>query len=215
MKIDGHPFPLENMVEINDPGNKGKAKVLTSERAKQTWVVDPKMQISADELNSQSRYDQGQSSGGPRRTITSQMLLNKYQRRQDRERRDQEERSQRDEDHWRCPFFAFYWNEGWRLPSVDNCPECNRSREDVRSSKRQCHDDRRRCLISKDRREEKHIPVHERLERKVEEQDLLEDEANDVVPEEEPLNREIEHQCTYHYESEMYPRWCPGGFTKS
>jgi hypothetical protein len=29
MKLDGHPFFLANMAEINDPGNKGKAKVLT------------------------------------------------------------------------------------------------------------------------------------------------------------------------------------------
>jgi hypothetical protein len=37
------------------------------------------------------------------------MLLNKYQCWQDWERRHQEERSQHDEDHWWCPFFAFYW----------------------------------------------------------------------------------------------------------
>jgi hypothetical protein len=29
------------------------------------------------------------------------------------------------------------------------------------------------------------------------------------------LSREIEHQCTYHYDSEMYPQWCPGRLTKS
>jgi hypothetical protein len=79
MKIDGHPFPSANMVEINDPGNKGKSKVLTSEWAKKTGAVDPKMEISTDKLKSQSRHDQGQSSRGPRRTITFHMLLNKYQ----------------------------------------------------------------------------------------------------------------------------------------
>jgi hypothetical protein len=78
LKIDGHPFPSTNMVEINDLGNKGKAKVLTSEQAKQTGAVNPKMQISANELKSQSRYDQGQRSRVPRRTVTSQILLNKY-----------------------------------------------------------------------------------------------------------------------------------------
>jgi hypothetical protein len=101
------------------------------------------------------------------------------------------------------------------LPSADNCPKCNRSREDFRSSKRQCHDDRSRWPISRDKCEENHVPIHYRLGGRIKEQDLLEDEANDLVPDEEPLNREIEHQCTYHYESEMYPRWCPGGFTKS
>jgi hypothetical protein len=43
MKIYVHPFPSANMVEINDPSNKWKAKVLTSERAKQIGDVDPKM----------------------------------------------------------------------------------------------------------------------------------------------------------------------------
>jgi hypothetical protein len=132
MKIDGHPLPSANMVEINDPGNKGKAKVLTSERAKQTGAVDPKVQVSVDGLKSQSRYDQGQSSRGPHRTGTSQMLLSKYQHRQDRERLHQDERSRRDEYHWRCPFFAFCWNEGLRLPSADNCSECNGPHEDFR-----------------------------------------------------------------------------------
>jgi hypothetical protein len=29
------------------------------------------------------------------------------------------------------------------------------------------------------------------------------------------LNHENEHQRTYHYDSKMYPRWCPRGLTKS
>jgi hypothetical protein len=41
MKINGHPFPT-NMVEVNDPGNKGKAKVLTSEQARPTGAVIPR-----------------------------------------------------------------------------------------------------------------------------------------------------------------------------
>jgi hypothetical protein len=91
------------------------------------------------------------------------------------------------------------------LPFADNCPECNGSREDFRSSKRQCHVDRSRWPISRGRREEKHVPVHDRLGGKVEEQDMPEDEANDLVSDEEPLKCEIEDQCTYCYDSEMYP----------
>jgi len=42
MKIDGHPFTAStNMVEISLM--KGKAKVLTSARAKESGAVDPKM----------------------------------------------------------------------------------------------------------------------------------------------------------------------------
>jgi hypothetical protein len=92
MKIDGHPFPT-NMVKVGDPGKKGKAKMLTSEKAKRSRAVDPEVQISADELKDPSRHEQGQSPRGPRRTVTSNMLINKYWCRQDRERRFQEERS--------------------------------------------------------------------------------------------------------------------------
>jgi hypothetical protein len=99
------------------------------------------------------------------------------------------------------PFLFFLLERGVRLPSADNCPGCNGLREDFRSSKRHCHVDRSRWPISGDRREEKRVHVHDRLGGKVEEQDLLEDEANDLVRDEEPLNHEIEHQRTYHYDS--------------
>ena len=49
---------------------KGKTKVLTSTRAKETGIIDPKMQISADEYREirrrhdqqKSRYEQGETS---------------------------------------------------------------------------------------------------------------------------------------------------------
>jgi hypothetical protein len=47
------------------------------------------------------------------------------------------------------------------------------------------------------------VLVHYRLGGRVKVQDLLEDEANDLVPDEEPVNHEIEHQRTYRYDSEM------------
>jgi hypothetical protein len=53
MKIDGHHFAT-NTVELGDPGNKGKAKMLTSEMARQSGTVDPEMQVSADELKDRS-----------------------------------------------------------------------------------------------------------------------------------------------------------------
>jgi hypothetical protein len=91
MKIDGHPFPT-NMVEVNDQDVKGKSKVFTSEKARRSGAIDPEVQVSADELKDWSRHEQGQSSRGPRRAVTSQMLLAKYRRQQDKERRLQEER---------------------------------------------------------------------------------------------------------------------------
>jgi hypothetical protein len=101
------------------------------------------------------------------------------------------------------------------LPSVDDCPECNGSREDFRSSKRQCHDDRSRRTISRDNCEEKRVPIHGRLGGRVKVQDRLEDEANNLVPDERPFSHEIEHQRNYRYDPEAYPQWCPGGLTKS
>ena len=69
---------------------KGKTKVLTSTRAKETGTVDPEMQISADEYKEikrrhdqqKSRYEQEETSRNEamRSCVTSQILLNKWQR---------------------------------------------------------------------------------------------------------------------------------------
>ena len=87
MKVDDNPFPRDqNMVDARLL--KGKTKVLTSTRAKETRTVDPKMQISADEYREikrrrdqqKSRYEQGETSrdGATRLRVTSQSLLNKW-----------------------------------------------------------------------------------------------------------------------------------------
>ena len=48
MKVDENPFPRDqNMVDAKLL--KGKTRVLTSTRAKETRTVDPEMQILADE----------------------------------------------------------------------------------------------------------------------------------------------------------------------
>ena len=57
MKVDDNPFPRDqNMVDAKLL--KGKTRVLTSTRAKETGTADPKMQISADEYREikRSRY---------------------------------------------------------------------------------------------------------------------------------------------------------------
>ena len=86
MKVDDNPFPRDqNMVD--GMLLKGKTKVLTSIRAKETGTVDPKMQILADEYRKikkrrdrqRSRYEQGETSrnGAIRPRVTSRILLNK------------------------------------------------------------------------------------------------------------------------------------------
>ena len=88
MKVDDNPFPGEqNMVDAGLL--KGKTKVLTSTRSKETRIVDPEMQISTDEYREirrrrdqqKSQYEQGETSrdGAMRPRVTSRILLNKWQ----------------------------------------------------------------------------------------------------------------------------------------
>ena len=69
MKVDDNPFPRDqNMVDAKLL--KGKTKVLTSTKAKETGIVDLEMQISADEYREikrhrdqqKRRYEQGETS---------------------------------------------------------------------------------------------------------------------------------------------------------
>ena len=89
MKVDDNPFlGDQNMVDARLL--KGKIKVLTSTRSRETITVDPKMQISADEYREirrcrdqqKSRYEQRETSkdGATRPRVTSRILLNKWQR---------------------------------------------------------------------------------------------------------------------------------------
>ena len=61
MKVDDNHFPEDqNMVDVGLL--KGKTKVLTSTRAKETGTVDPKMQISPDKYREiKNRHDQQKS----------------------------------------------------------------------------------------------------------------------------------------------------------
>ena len=124
---------------------KGKTKVLTLVRSRETGTVNPKMQISADEyreirrrrVEQKSRYEQ----------VTSQILLNKWQRQKEKDyqrwleeqeyqRQQEKERYERKqaESHWNCPFFRHCWNEGLKLPTRNICPECSEQYWEFRQS---------------------------------------------------------------------------------
>ena len=86
MKVDHNLFPKDqNMVDAKL--FKWKTKVLTSVRARETRIVDPKMQISTNEYREikrrrdqqKSQYEQGETSrdGAMRPHVTSRILLNK------------------------------------------------------------------------------------------------------------------------------------------
>ena len=117
MKIDGHPFPAK-MVDVGKKGNALQTKVLTSQSAKESGAVDPKAQITTDEAKGKEPQHKEESMA-PRKKVTSQMLLNKFQRDQER-RQYREESTRRYEGHWRCPFFVYCWEEGLTLPIIDN-----------------------------------------------------------------------------------------------
>ena len=136
MKIDGHPF-FTNMVDVARDKDSSQAKILMSSSPKKSGAADPKAQIAADEVNGKGPMKDAERSSAPRRGVTSQMLLNKFQRDRERwQRREEEER--REQDHWRCPFFVYCWEEGLTLPSVYDCPGCNG--QGSRSHERSCHE---------------------------------------------------------------------------
>ena len=75
------------MISADDPKGKGKMKVLTSDRAKKSGAVDPDRQVTSEEMQQQVRFQNSRNERGgtskPR--VTSRILLNKWQREQERE----------------------------------------------------------------------------------------------------------------------------------
>jgi hypothetical protein len=151
MKLDGHPFP-QNMIgftinTVNAVEGKGKVKVLTSEKAKQDDSIDPTRQVTFEQIHKEPRFPKSQIEVGesfkPR--VTSRILLNKWQCQQEKERyqkhkyeeekwryeeemyRKEQEEYMREQEraHWGCAFFRHCWNEGLKLPTRNNCPECS------------------------------------------------------------------------------------------
>ena len=126
MKIDGQPFP-QNLVSfsmnmVSADKEKGKMKVLISDRAKVSGSVDPSWQITDKEFRFQNgRTEKGETS---KPKVTSRILLNKWQRQQEREdyqrrrvmedclryeeemyHEEQEYAIQQERSHWGCSFF--------------------------------------------------------------------------------------------------------------
>jgi hypothetical protein len=96
---------------------------LTSDSAQNKRAVDPKVQVTiADVKGKGLLLEEGDLR--PHWPVTSPMPINKFQRRQEKAR-GREEWARHNEGHWRCPFFKYRWEEGIKLPMVENCPECN------------------------------------------------------------------------------------------
>jgi hypothetical protein len=92
-KLDGNPFP-QSMIGfsiniVNAVEGKEKVKVLTSEKAKQDGSVDPIREVTFEQIHKKEpRFPKSQikvgESSKPR--VTSRILLNKWQRQQEKER---------------------------------------------------------------------------------------------------------------------------------
>jgi hypothetical protein len=139
MKIDQHPFPT-NTVEVSSK-DMSRVKLLTSKSTQNKRVVDPKVQATAADVKGKGLLLEEEDLK-PRRPITSQMLTNKFKRRQEKVK-EKEEWAWRNEGHCKCPFFKYCWEEGFELPTVENCLDCNGAYTNSSPAKKVCFNDRR------------------------------------------------------------------------
>jgi hypothetical protein len=193
MKLDGHPFP-QNMISFSvnmvTAEEKGKVKVLTSARAKQDGAVDLERQVTLEQVHGEaprvlrSHIEIGELSRAKPR-VTTRILLNKWWRQLEKERyqerKHEEERRRAEEEacrrdleqytreqehtHWGCAFFRHCWNEGLKLPTLRNCPECSDRSFEYRKetvNRRSVHERIGRIHPSEDRRQKIEIIDHPR-----------------------------------------------------
>jgi hypothetical protein len=110
-------------------------------------LVDPARQVTLEQIHKESRFSKSQIEVGEssRPTVTSRILLDKWQRQQDKERyqrhkyeeekrryeeemhrKEQEEYAREQERaHRGCAFFRHCSKEGLKLPTLNNYPECS------------------------------------------------------------------------------------------
>src|SRR6187551_190211 len=224
MKLDSNPFPQNmigfsiNMVNAVAPEEKGKMKVLTSEKAKQSGSVDPTRQVTIEQIRKKdSRFpnDQFEIGKSSKPRVTTRILLNKWKRQQENERyqrhrreeekrryeeeryREEQEEYAREQEraHWGCAFFRHCWNEGLKLPTWSNCPECNDK-----------HDEHRQDTVNR-------RSVHERIGRI--------HSSDDRRFNDQPRKRHADYRWFDHEEEEDHAyvwqegQWCPPGLRKS
>jgi hypothetical protein len=211
-------------VNMVTAGEKGKVKVLTSARAKQDGSMDPTRQVTVEQVHKEaprvlkSQVEVGESSRTKPR-VTTRILLDKWQRQQEKEcyqklryeeeRRRFEEEARRKEleeyareqehAHWGCAFFKHCWNEGLKLPTLKNCPECSDKYFEYRQE-----------TVSR-------RSVHERIKR-MHPNDGRRLKINEVI--DHPRKRQVDQRWADQEEEEreyiwQQGQWCPPGLRKS
>lgn len=69
MKIDQNPFPT-NMADIGGKKNALQTKLLTSQSARASGTVDPKVQVSAQDLKQKGKTEDVETSRPSRKKVT-------------------------------------------------------------------------------------------------------------------------------------------------
>jgi hypothetical protein len=153
MKVDTQPFPNVNMVEGYDRSTRrqldftlginmaGHTSCQQSRRQEADSRDRPQKEEREYITEEQVRHVRNQ------RPVSSHLLRKyqyQYQQRLQHEIEEEEygrrtgKRLRRQEDtrdHWHCPFFMYYWDSGMkRLPTLEDCPECNSQKKDTRSA---------------------------------------------------------------------------------
>jgi hypothetical protein len=111
----------------------------------------------------------------------------RYQEEYER-RRVQEE----NEYHWNCPFFQHYWNEGLKLPTLNNCPECSDQYWEYRQAKVNLR------------------PIHERLNFERTSQRVKTDSVHDLLKTEIAGQEIVDREYVW-----QENQWCPSGLTRT
>jgi hypothetical protein len=220
-----------------------RVKLLTSDSAQNNGAIDPKVRVTAADIKGKGLLlEEGESK--PRQPITSQMLINKFQHRQEKAK-EREEWAWHNEGHQRCSFFKYCWEEGIKLPMAENGPECNEAYNNGNSSKRVCFDDRRPAAKDHCGFDNQLVSVHDRLGGKAsvndqlgrkasvrdrlggrvneESNNQLEEMADSMVPGEDIMCRAPERRRTLQLYGEgssqirkkPNPQWCLDDLTKS
>jgi hypothetical protein len=152
--------------------------------------------------------------------VTSRILLNKWQRQQEKERyqkqKYEEEKRRYEEEvhtkereeyvreqeraHWGCAFYRHCWNEGLKLPTLNNCPECSDKYTEYRQD-----------TVNRQ-------SVHERIGR-MHPSDGRRIKINEIS--DQPRKRYADHRWVDHEEEEdreyvwQKGQWCPPSLRRS
>jgi hypothetical protein len=153
MKVDTQPFPNVNMVEGYDRSTRHQLDFKFGNNMAGHASHQHTRRQEADSRDRPQKEERGYITEEQVRHVRNQRpvsshLLRKYQyqyqqrlqcetEEEEYERRTGKRLRKREDtrDHWHCPFFKYCWDSGMkRLPTLENCPECNSQKKDTRSA---------------------------------------------------------------------------------